>query len=56
MFGEDSVGGEEAEEALKIVGISGGEHAREDLGRGEWGVGSTLPNGVGDVEADDGVE
>lgn len=57
MLGEDAVTGEHAKDALEVVGVAaGGEDACEDLGSGERSVGARLPDGVGDVEADDGVE
>lgn len=55
---EHTVGGEHAEDALKVFGVAGGAGGKDtcqDLGGGERGVGTALPDGIGDVEADDGV-
>jgi len=52
---EDAVAGEDAEEALEVLGVAGGEDAGEDLGGGEGGVGSGVPDCVGDVQANDSV-
>lgn len=52
---EDAVAGEDAEEALEVLGVAGGEDAGEDLGGGDGGVGAGVPDGVGNVEANDGV-
>lgn len=64
MLREDAVAGEEAEEALEVAGIVGGggeavaaaAKGLEDLGGGEGGVEAVLPDGGGDVEADDSGE
>lgn len=57
MLGEDAVTGEHTKEALEVFGVAaGGEDTCEDLGGGEGSVGARLPDGVGNVEADDGVE
>lgn len=52
---EDAVAGEDAEESLEVLGVAGGEDAGEDLGGRDGDVGAGVPDGVGDVEANDGV-
>ncbi len=53
---EHTVGGEHAEDALEILGVAVITDTCEDLGGGERRVGSTLPDGISDVEADYGIE
>jgi hypothetical protein len=53
---EHAVAGEHAEDALEVLGIARGEDTSDDLGGREWGVGTAFPDGIRDVEADDGVE
>lgn len=57
VFVEDAVAGEDAKEALEVLGVAVAdrEDAGEDLGGGEGGVGAAVPDGVGDVEANDSV-
>jgi len=54
---EDAVTGQHPEEPLEVLGVAaaGGKEAGEDLSGGEGVVGAALPDGVGDVEANDGV-
>lgn len=56
---EHAVAGEHAEDPLQVLGVSAGG-GRADLGEdlcgGERGVGAAGPDGVGDLEADGGVE
>lgn len=58
MFAEDAVAGEHAEDTLEVLGVAaaGREDGGEYLGGGERRVGSTLPNGIGDVQPNDGIQ
>nr|GMC48866.1 hypothetical protein CICLE_v10033608mg [Ipomoea batatas]GMC56543.1 hypothetical protein CICLE_v10033608mg [Ipomoea batatas] len=58
MLVEDAVAGEHAEDALEVQGVAaaGREDGGEYLGGGERRVGSTLPNGIGDVQSNDGTQ
>lgn len=57
MFLENTVASEHTKDALEIIGVAARRnYACEDLGGRERRVGTFLPDGVGDVEADDGVE
>lgn len=51
-----AVTSEHAEEPLEVLGVAaGGEDAAEDLGGGDGSVDAFVPDGIGDVEANDGV-
>ena len=53
---EHTVSGEQAEDALEVFGVTTRrKYTCEDLGSGERGVGTIIPDGIGDVEAHDGV-
>lgn len=57
MFFENAVASEHTEDPLEIIGVATGwNHACEDLRGGERKIGTSLPDSVGDVEADDGIE
>ena len=56
VLGENAVSGEKAEDALEVLGITGGEDTCEDLGGGEGSIGAAFPDGIRNVEAYDSVE
>ena len=55
VLNKDVIAGEQAEDALKVLGVTAtmGTNASDNLGGREGIVGTTLPYGFGDLEVDD---
>ena len=58
VLNKDVIASEQAENALKVVSVTTamGTNASDNLGGGERSVGTTMPDGIGDLEVDGGNE